>query len=110
MKQKKTIGFFSEFILSRVILSILPRRADSGQDWDNLFSTGEIWEWYQKVLVSFLKTISERLSFRFWRYYSVQDPESDPDPPDPHVFGPPVSGSGGMDPAPDQDPSTIMQK
>jgi hypothetical protein len=37
---------------------------------------------------------------------SVADP--DPDPPDPHVFGPPGSGPlvRGMDP----DPSIIMQK
>ncbi len=42
---------------------------------------------------------------------------ADPDPPDPHVFGPPGSGSTslkGMDPDPDPalvpDPSIIMQK
>jgi hypothetical protein len=40
---------------------------------------------------------------------SVADP--DPDPPDPHVFGPPGSGftsQRGMDP--DPDPSIIMHK
>jgi hypothetical protein len=44
---------------------------------------------------------------------SVADPELDPDPQDPHVFGPSRSGSGGsisvrgMDPDPDPilDPS-----
>jgi hypothetical protein len=45
----------SEFVLSKVITSILPRRAGSGQNWNNLFSTREIWERYQKVLVSFPK-------------------------------------------------------
>jgi hypothetical protein len=43
---------------------------------------------------------------------------ADPDPPDPHVFGSPGSGSTGQryrmdpdpDPAPDPDPSIIMQK
>ncbi len=40
---------------------------------------------------------------------------ADPDPPDPHVFWPPGSGSGstchrGMDPDPSPYPSMIMQK
>jgi hypothetical protein len=43
---------------------------------------------------------------------SVVDP--DPDPPDPHVFGPPGSGPDpqvrGMDPDPAPDSSIIMQK
>jgi hypothetical protein len=44
-------------------------------------------------------------------FYVVENSVADPDP-DPHVFGPPGSGSGplvrGMDP--DPDPSIIMQK
>ncbi len=51
--KQKTIEFFPEFVLSKEIPSILPRRADSGQNWSNLFSTREIWERYQNVLVSF---------------------------------------------------------
>jgi hypothetical protein len=43
---------------------------------------------------------------------SVADPDLNPDPRDPYVFGPPGSGSGlfvtGMDP--DPDPSIIIQK
>jgi hypothetical protein len=46
---------------------------------------------------------------------SVADPDPNPDPhlPDPHVFGPPGSGSGvvkGMDLASDPDRSIIKQK
>jgi hypothetical protein len=43
---------------------------------------------------------------------SVADPNSDPDPPDPHDFGPPGSGSGAISHrylAPDPDPSIIRQ-
>jgi hypothetical protein len=48
MKQK-TIEFFSEFVLSKEILSIWPRSADSGPNRNNLFSIRE------NVLVSFPK-------------------------------------------------------
>jgi hypothetical protein len=45
---------------------------------------------------------------------SVVDPDPNPDPPDPHVFGPPGSGftsqSVDLDPALDPDPSIIVQK
>jgi hypothetical protein len=48
------------------------------------------------------------------RQISVADPNPEPDPPDPHVFGPPGSGLlvRGMDPDPalDPDPSIIKQK
>jgi hypothetical protein len=41
MKQK-TIDFFPEFVLSKEILSIRPRRADSGSNRNILFSRREI--------------------------------------------------------------------
>jgi hypothetical protein len=46
---------------------------------------------------------------------SVADPYPNPDPPDPHVFGPPGNRSGSIrgmdpDPVPDPDPSIIKQK
>jgi hypothetical protein len=52
---------------------------------------------------------------------SVVDPDTNPDPPDPHVFGPPGSGSGCLSqrygsgsgsrsPDPDLDPSITKQK
>ncbi len=66
MKQKMN-EFFLEFVLSKEILSIWPRRADSGQNRNNLFSIREICEPKRFSFVS--KTISERLSFRFWHYY-----------------------------------------
>jgi hypothetical protein len=42
----------------------------------------------------------------------VPDPDQNPDPPDPHVFGPPDPDPlvTGMDPAPYPDPSIIKQK
>jgi hypothetical protein len=56
MKQK-TIDFFPKVVLSKEILSIWPRRADSGQNLNNLFSIREIWQFskqYRNVYSSFL--------------------------------------------------------
>ncbi len=50
-----TIEFVPGFVLSKEILSVWPRRADSGPNRNNLFSIREIRERYLNVLVSFLK-------------------------------------------------------
>ncbi len=61
---------------SKEHISIYSRRADSGPNQNNLFSTRQIRERFQNVLVSIskrfgfvFKTISERFSFSFWHYY-----------------------------------------
>ncbi len=64
MKQK-TIEFFPVFALSKEILSIGPKKADSEQNLNNLFSRREIWERYQNVLVSFPKLYRNVCPFVF---------------------------------------------
>jgi hypothetical protein len=54
MKQKTT-EFVPKVVLSKEILSIWYRRADSGPNRNNLFSIREIREQYQNVLVLFPK-------------------------------------------------------
>jgi hypothetical protein len=53
--ETKMIEFFPEFVLLNVVLSIWPRRADSGPNPNDLFSIREIRDRYQNVLVSFPK-------------------------------------------------------
>ncbi len=64
MKQK-TIEFFPKFALSKEILSIWARRADSEQNWNNLFSIREICQRYQNILVSFPKQYRNVCPFVF---------------------------------------------
>jgi hypothetical protein len=64
MKQK-TIEFFPEYVLSKDILSIWPRRADSGPNRNNLYSIREIRERYQNVSVSFPKLYRNVCPFVF---------------------------------------------
>jgi hypothetical protein len=42
--------------------------------------------------------------------FLVASSVADPDPPDPHVFGPPGSGSTSLSNGSDPDPSISMQK
>ncbi len=60
------IEFFPEFVLSKEILSIWPRRADSGQNRNNLFTIREIWERYQTFWFRFQ---NETFVLQFWHYY-----------------------------------------
>ncbi len=64
-KKRLSSLFFPEFVLSKEILSIWPRRADSGQNRNDLFSISEIWERYQNVLVSFPKRYRNVCPFVF---------------------------------------------
>jgi hypothetical protein len=51
--ETKTFGFTPEFVLSKEIISIWSRRADSEQNRNGLFSIRQIREQYQNILVSF---------------------------------------------------------
>jgi hypothetical protein len=71
----------------------------------NLFSPSDF-----SMMISFFLKLGEHCKSRLW--LSVADPNPDPAPSDPHVFGPPGSGSPdplvrGMDPDPDPDPSIV---
>ncbi len=59
---------------------------------------------YQNVPFSLMAFMLSRLFST--PFGSVADPDPNPDPPDPHVFGPPGSGSTGSvaDPDPNPDP------
>jgi hypothetical protein len=60
--EAKTLDFVPELVLSKEIISIWSRRADSGPNQNNLFSIRQIQERFQNVLVSFQ---NNRLSFCF---------------------------------------------
>ncbi len=55
--ETKKFEFVPEFVLSKEIISIWSRRADSGPNRNNLFSIRQIRERYQNVLFSFQNDI-----------------------------------------------------